>query len=86
MANQGIRQLKKDVPLNFVQLGCALDEMLFVVATDGAYGAMPEGKSQQGWLVALAHPRIKEGHSRMNLVEWTWQSSSCNGSSGHPWQ
>ena len=75
MANQVIRQLKKNVTLNFVQLGCSLDELLFVVATDGAYGTMPEGKSQQGWLVAIAHPNIKEGHSRMNLVEW--QSSSC---------
>ena len=28
MANQVIRQLRKDVPLNFVHLGCALQELL----------------------------------------------------------
>ena len=36
---------------------------------------LPEGKSQQGWIVGIANPMIKEGGNLMNLVEW--QSSSC---------
>ena len=36
---------------------------------------MPDGKSQQGWLVGIANPDIKEGGARMNLIEW--QSTSC---------
>ena len=75
IANQVIRLLKKDQPLRFVHLGCELDQLIFVVASDGAYGTMPDGKSQQGWIVGLAHPAIKEGCAKMNLVEW--QSSSC---------
>ena len=75
LANCAIRALKKPLNLNFVNLGCDLEDVLFIVSTDGAYGTMPEGKSQQGWLVAVANPNIKDGGARMNLIEW--QSTSC---------
>lgn len=75
LANAIVRVLRQDLPLRFVDLGCDLSEVLLVISSDGAYGIMPEGKSQQGWLVGLAHPRIKEGAAKMNLIEW--QSTAC---------
>ena len=75
MVNTAIKALKKNVELRFVRLGCDLEKVLFVVSSDGAYGTMPDGKSQQGWLVGIANPDIKEGGARMNLIEW--QSTSC---------
>ena len=73
--NTVIKALKKELPLRFVHLGCPLEEAIFVISSDGAYGSMPGGRSQQGWLVGLANPAIKDGGARMNLIEW--QSTSC---------
>lgn len=66
--NSVIRLLKKEMALRFVDL-------IFVVSSDGAYGTMPGGRSQQGWVVGIANPAIKEGGHKMNLIEW--QSTSC---------
>ena len=73
--NSVIRLLKKEMTLRFVDLGCDLTEAIFVVSSDGAYGTMPGGRSQQGWVVGIANPAIKEGGHKMNLIEW--QSTSC---------
>lgn len=75
VANGVVKALKKEVPMRFVHLGCELEEVIFIISSDGAYGTMPDGKSQQGWLVGIANPKIKEGAARMNVVEW--QSTSC---------
>ena len=75
LANAAVRSLHRDRDLHFVNIGCPLEEALVVVATDGAYGSMPGGKSQQGWIVAIANPKIKVEASSLNLAEW--QSTSC---------
>ena len=75
VANSVVRALKKPQSLSFVHLGCPLEDILFVVSSDGAYGTMPDGKSQQGWIIGVANPTIKHGGARMNLVEW--QSTAC---------
>ena len=75
LANVAVRSLQRDRDLHFVNLGCPIEDALVVVATDGAYGTMPGGKSQQGWIVAIANPKIKNEAAMLNLAEW--QSTSC---------
>ena len=75
IANAVSRIVHKEKNMSFVNVGCDIEQLLVVVASDGAYGTMPGGKSQQGWVVALASPDIKEKAARMNMVEW--QSTSC---------
>ena len=50
--------------MSFVNVGC-----------DDAYGTMPGGKFQQGGVVVLVSPDIKEKTAIMNVVEW--QFTSC---------
>ena len=61
--------------MSFVNVGCDDEQFPVVVASDGAYGTMPGGKSQQGGVVVLVSPDIKEKTATMNVVEW--QFTSC---------
>jgi hypothetical protein len=74
-ANAAVRRLHQPTNLVFKNLGCSIDEIMFVVATDGAHGAMPRGYSQLGVAICAANPAILVGPAPVTLLEWT--TSKC---------
>ena len=44
---------------------------IIITPSDGAYGAMPGGASQQGLMVGIAEPSMLHGIGRVNLLEWS---------------
>ena len=56
-------------------LECSIDEIMVLVATDGALAAMPRGKSQLGLFLVLANPLVQSQVGRVAPIEWC--STSC---------
>jgi hypothetical protein len=69
--NVRVRKARAQAVMRYPRLRCDLDEVIIVTPSDGAYGAMPGGSSQQGLVVAIAEPAILDGVGRLNLLEWS---------------
>ena len=67
--NLAVKRAREPVPFKVRNLGCALEDIVFVSASDAAYGAMPGGGSQGGLLVMLASPQALEGEGAVCVVE-----------------
>ena len=75
LANTTIAKAKQEHFMYVKGLECSIDEIMVLVATDGALAAMPRGKSQLGLFLMLANPLVQSQVSRVAPVEWC--STSC---------
>ena len=75
LANSTVSKAKQEHFIHVKSLECSLEEIMVLVATDGALAAMPRGKSQLGLLLMLANPRVQSQVSQVVPVEWC--STSC---------
>ena len=67
--NKVVRRSKQSVMMKVPQLGCGLEEVVFLSMSDAAYGAQPRGGSQGGIMVAMAHPDIQVGSAPVAVLE-----------------
>ena len=67
--NKVVRRSKQSVMMKVPQLGCSLEEVVFLSMSDAAYGAQPRGGSQGGIMVAMAHPDIQVGSAPVAVLE-----------------
>ena len=75
LANATVSKAKQETSIVVKGLDCSLDEIMVLVATDGALAAMPRCKSQLGLLLTLANPRVQQQVS--NVAPSEWRSTSC---------
>ena len=64
-----VKRAREPVRFRVRNLGCALEDVVFISASDAAYGAMPGGGSQGGVLVMLAAPQVLDGEAPVCIVE-----------------
>ena len=67
--NRLIRRAHKEFVMVIPQLRCEIDELIVLSVSDAAYAAQPNGGSQGGMLIALAHPNIQHGEAKMAVIE-----------------
>eukprot|EP00438_Fugacium_kawagutii_P019634 Skav232807 [mRNA] locus=scaffold614:489248:497143:- [translate_table: standard] len=56
-----VERAKQHRRVKFSALGCSLEEMLVLAASDASFGSMPRHRSQGGTVVLLANPKVLEG-------------------------
>ena len=69
MLNKVVRRSKQNVVVKVGQLGCPLEEVVFLSISDAAYGSQPRGGSQGGVMVAMAHPDVQRGTAPVVVLE-----------------
>ncbi|CAE7887525.1 unnamed protein product [Symbiodinium microadriaticum] len=67
--NLRIKRAQESLYFKVRNLGCALEDVIVVSASDAAYGAMPGGHSQGANLVMLAHPKVLSGVGPVCILE-----------------
>jgi len=73
--NTLIRKARQPCALLIGRVAERPEQLLFVAATDAAYGAMPRGGSQAGIAVLAAGPQVLEGEGQVALLEFA--STRC---------
>ena len=64
-----VRRAKQEKVMKVSKLGCSLDEMLVISASDAAYAAQPKAASQGGVTCVLAHPQVLQGNGPVAILE-----------------
>ena len=75
LANTTVQKAKQETCFYVKGLGCSLQDIMVLVATDGALAAMPRGKSQLGIFLMLANPKVQTEVNAVVPIEWC--STSC---------
>ena len=75
LANATVQKARQETCFYIKGLECALNDIMVLVATDGALAAMPRGKSQLGIFLMLANPKVQTTVSAVAPIEWC--STSC---------
>ena len=74
-ANKLIRQAQRDDTLPIHIHAIPLDQLIFVIFSDAAWGVRPDGSSQGGYLVhATSHALHKGQEAPVGVIEWkSWK-------------
>ena len=56
-----VERAKNPQRIKFTKLGCHVDEMVILAASDASFGGMPRGRSQGGGVVLAANPKVLDG-------------------------
>lgn len=67
--NRVVRRARQSVQVTVKNLGCSLDEIVFLAISDAAYAAQPGGASQGGLIVAAANPNVQQAPSAVSILE-----------------
>ena len=67
--NLRIKRAQESLNVKVRHLGCELEELIVISASDAAYGAIPGGHSQGADLVLLGHPRVLLGVAPICILE-----------------
>ena len=67
--NLGVKRAQEGSRFWVRRLGCSLEEVVIISASDAAYGAMPGGSSQGGNLVMAASPATLTGVGAVCILE-----------------
>lgn len=65
-----VERAKENVIIQYVHLGCSLDEAIVVGASDASFAGMPRGRSQGGFALAFANPKILHGEAPLAIVAY----------------
>ena len=64
-----VQRAKKSVEVKVPRLGCEVDEMVVISASDAAYAAQPRSASQGGVMCMIAHPKVTEESVPVAIIE-----------------
>lgn len=67
--NRLVRRARQSVPVVVKNLGCSLEDVVFLAISDAAYAAQPGGASQGGLIVAAANPNVQQSPSAVTILE-----------------
>ena len=67
--NKVVQRAKKSVEVKVPRLGCEIDEMVVISASDAAYAAHPRSASQGGVVCMIAHPKVTEEPAPAAIIE-----------------
>ena len=55
----------------FIQLEVDFNEIVFLIASDASFGAMPKSRSQGGTVLMAGHPCVLEGEGPVNVLHFS---------------
>ena len=55
----------------FVRLETEFDQVVFLIASDASFGAMPRSRSQGGTVLMVGHPAVLEGQGTVNVLQFS---------------
>lgn len=55
----------------FVRLDTEFDQVVFLIASDASFGAMPRSRSQGGTVLMVGHPAVLEGQGTVNVLQFS---------------
>lgn len=67
--NKVVRRSQQFLIQRIKNLGCDLEQVVFLSVSDAAYAAQPNGGSQGGLLIGVANPNIQDRESPMVILE-----------------
>ena len=65
-----VDRARETTKIKFHKLGCQLSELVVLGISDASFAGMPRGRSQGGYVLALANPRILEGQSNLAILAY----------------
>ncbi len=67
--NRVVRRARQSVRVVVPNLGCSLEDIVFLAISDAAYAAQPGGASQGGLIIAAANPNVQTGAAAVTILE-----------------
>ena len=64
-----VQRAKKSLEVRVPRLGCEIEEMVVISASDAAYAAQPRSASQGGVICLIAHPKVTEEPAPVAIIE-----------------
>ena len=55
----------------YIKLEVPFDQVVFLVASDASFGAMPRGRSQGGTVLMAGHPSVLDGCGAVNVLQFS---------------
>ena len=65
-----VDRARETTKIKFHKLGCSLSDIVVLGISDASFAGMPRGRSQGGYVLALANPQILDGQSQLAVLAY----------------